>query len=311
MTWGWRKILSIRSSVRPFIWFLIRDGRKANAWYDNWCPLSPLGDFITPRRIHGAGFTMQTSVVDLIDNQNGWKWPIAWFDLYPVLNTLTAPLFVQNVPDKLVWKDRQANFSYFSAREAWESIRVRGAELHWVNLVWFSQCIPRHSFHLWLVIKNKLKIQDRMGIWDAGSATNLNLMCCPLCKHGKDSRDHLFFRCSYALQVWNRVKDMAYMDSIDANWESIIDWLSQHATNNSARSVVSKLVVAASSYFIRQERNNRLFSTNQRNATMIANIILHTVRLKLMTFKAGRGLKHPLMLERWKFQVKDLNIDPG
>ncbi|XP_022040603.1 uncharacterized protein LOC110943155 [Helianthus annuus] len=311
MTWGWRKILSIRSSIRPFIWFLIRDGTEANAWNDNWCAYSPLRDFITPRRIHGAGFSMRSSVSDLIDTHNGWKWPIAWFDLYPVLINLMPPSMVHNVPDKLVWKNRQGNVSEFSASEAWESIRVRGEEVDWVSLVWFGQSIPRHSFHLWLVIKNKLKTQDRMGVWDAGSATNLNLMCCPLCNQGKDSRDHLFFRCSYALQVWNRVKDMAYMDSIDENWDSIIAWLSQHAINNSAKSIVSKLVVAASSYFIWQERNNRLFSRTQRNATVIANIVLHTVRLKLMTFKAGKSMKHPLMLERWKFQVKALSIDPG
>ncbi|XP_022019073.1 uncharacterized protein LOC110919103 [Helianthus annuus] len=311
MTWGWRKMLSIRSFIRPFIWFLIRDGTEANAWNDNWCAYSPLRDFITPRRIHGAGFSMRSSVSDLIDTHNGWKWPIAWFDLYPVLINLMPPNIVHNVPDKLVWKNRQGNVSEFSASEAWESIRVRGEEVDWVNLVWYGQSIPRHSFHLWLVIKNKLKTQDQMGVWDAGSATNLNLMWCPLCNQGKDSRDHLFFRCSYALQVWNRVKEMAYMDSVDENWDSIIAWLSQHAINNSAKSIVSKLVVAASSYFIWQERNNRLFSRTQRNATVIANIVLHTVRLKLMTFKAGKGMKHPLMLERWKFQVKALSIDPG
>ncbi|MFS7912518.1 hypothetical protein Hanom_Chr02g00130851 [Helianthus anomalus] len=104
---------------------------------------------------------------------------------------------------------------------------------------------------------------------------------------------------------------MAYMDSVDDQWDSIIAWLSQNAINKSAESIVSKLVVPASSYFIWQERNNRLFSSIQRTATMIANIILHTVRLKLMTFKAGKGRKHPLMLERWKFQVKALSIDPG
>ncbi|MFS7997107.1 hypothetical protein Hanom_Chr12g01137851 [Helianthus anomalus] len=101
------------------------------------------------------------------------------------------------------------------------------------------------------------------------------------------------------------------MDSVDEKWDSIIAWLSHYANNNSAKSIVSKLVVPASSYFIWQERNNRLFSRNQRNATVIANIVLHTVRLKLMTFKAGKGMKHPLMLERWKFQVKALSIDPG
>ncbi|XP_021990382.1 uncharacterized protein LOC110886837 [Helianthus annuus] len=225
--------------------------------------------------------------------------------------SLVPPILNQNVPDRLLWKDRYAKHREFSTYEAWDNVRSRGEEVHWAELVWFSQCIPRHSFHMWLVIKNKLKTQDRMGIWDAGSATNLNLMCCPLCWNGKDSRDHLFFQCLYGLQVWNMVKDLAYMETVDANWDSIMNWFYQNPSGKSSEFLVGKMVVAASTYFIWQERNNRLFSTKQREATLIANIILHTVRMKLMTFKPGRGSKSPLLLERWKSQVKTMSIDPG
>ncbi|XP_022030846.1 uncharacterized protein LOC110931776 [Helianthus annuus] len=311
MTWGWRKILKLRASIRQFTWYEIGNGRSTNAWHDNWCNHSPLGAFITPRRIHGAGFNMSSKVADLVSHRSEWIWPSSWLQLYPGLMSLVPPILNQNVPDKLLWKDRYAKHREFSTYEAWDNVRSRGEEVHWAELVWFSQCIPRHSFHMWLVIKNKLKTQDRMGIWDAGSATNLNLMCCPLCWNGKDSRDHLFFQCSFGLQVWNMVKDLAYMETVDANWDSIMNWFYQNPSGKSSEFLVGKMVVAASTYFIWQERNNRLFSTKQREATLIANIILHTVRMKLMTFKPGRGSKSPLLLERWKFQVKTMSIDPG
>ncbi|XP_022042313.1 uncharacterized protein LOC110944979 [Helianthus annuus] len=300
----------IRSSIRQFVWYSIGNGRDTNAWYDNWCDHSPLGDFITPRRIHGAGFNMQSSVADLVGSLNEWIWPDTWFQLYPVLTNFIPPALNQN-SDKLIWKDGQHMQKEFSASEVWDNIRSRGEEVNWAELVWFSQCIPRHSFHMWLVIKNKLKTQDRMRIWDAGSATNLNLMCCPLCRKGKDSRDHLFFQCAYGEQVWNMVKTMAYMDVVDANWDSIMTWFSQHRSSKSPEVLVGKMVVAASTYFIWQERNNRLFTPNQRKAALLADIVLHTVRMKLMTFKAGKGSKNPLVLERWKFQVKSMSIDPG
>ncbi|XP_021979821.1 uncharacterized protein LOC110875937 [Helianthus annuus] len=150
-----------------------------------------------------------------------------------------------------------------------------------------------------------------MGIWDVGSATNLNLMCCPLCRYNKDSRDHLFFQCSFATQVWNKVKYMAYMDSVDASWGSIMAWFEQRASSKSAETIVSKLVVAAAAYFVWQERNNRLFSQNNRSSSKIADIVLQTVRLKLITFRAGRRSKNPLQLERWKMQVKTMDIDTG
>ncbi|KAJ0463265.1 putative reverse transcriptase zinc-binding domain-containing protein [Helianthus annuus] len=310
-SWGWRKLLAIRSKVRPFIWYAIGDGRQTNAWNDNWCECSMLSDFITPRRIHNAGFSMSSTVSDIVDELGAWKWPIVWFDLYPVLNNLGPPNLEQNARDKLFWKDNQGYQQQFSSSEVWNSIRNRANVVAWMELVWFGQCIPRHSFHLWLVIKNKLKTQDRMGVWEAGSATNLNLMCCPLCRHDKDSHDHLFFLCPFAMQVWNQVKDMAYMENVNASWISIMDWLEQNACSKSAQSIVSKMVVAASTYFIWQERNNRLFSQRQRSAAMIANVILHTVRLKLLSFKVGRNSKNPLTLDRWKTQVVNRDDDPG
>ncbi|KAI3827752.1 hypothetical protein L1987_01835 [Smallanthus sonchifolius] len=311
LSWGWRKLLSIRETIRPFIWYAIGDGCHTNAWMDNWCACSPLREFITPRRIHNAGFSMQSTVSDIVDDLGSWKWPTAWNDLFPILNNLDPPNFDHNVGDKLFWKDNQGNQRHFSSGEVWNNIRLRGEEVSWEDLVWFGQCIPRHSFHMWLVIKNKLKTQDRMGVWDAGSATNLNLMCCPLCRYDKDSRDHLFFQCPFASQVWNEVKDFAYMERVNASWKSIMASLEQYSRSKSAQNVVRKMVVAASTYFIWQERNNRLFSENKRSSSMIANVILHTVRLKLMSFKVGRNTKNPLMLEKWKTQVKTLDIDPG
>ncbi|MFS7993166.1 putative H(+)-transporting two-sector ATPase [Helianthus anomalus] len=253
-------------------------------------------------------FTMRVLMADLVDDQNSWKWPMAWHDLYPVLNDLEPPILEPDIADRLIWKDRHGNRMHFSSGEVSDNIRRRGHVVPWVDFVWFSQWIPRHSFHMWLVIKNKLKTQDRMCVWDADSETNLNLMCCPLCRYDKDSRDHLFFHCSFALKVWNLVKDMAYMENVGPNWASVMDWIQQHASSKSAEIIVSKLVVTASAYFVWQERNNRLFTQSQRTASMIANIVLHTVRLKLMSFRMGRNTKNPLMLERWKTQVVDLLV---
>nr|GEX07851.1 reverse transcriptase domain-containing protein [Tanacetum cinerariifolium] len=35
-------------------------------------------------------------------------------------------------------------------RAAWEALRPRGVEDSWYRVVWFSHCIPRHAFHLWV-----------------------------------------------------------------------------------------------------------------------------------------------------------------
>ncbi|XP_021986426.1 uncharacterized protein LOC110882804 [Helianthus annuus] len=136
MSWGWRKILSIRNIVRPFVWKVIRSGRQTNAWSDNWCHLSPLRAMITPRRIANAGFNLSSSVADLLDNNGQWKWPQAWYDLYLVLIELSLDMPNPQLQDLTVWKDLEGKQRHFSSLEVWHNIRTRVTPISWANMVW-------------------------------------------------------------------------------------------------------------------------------------------------------------------------------
>ncbi|XP_022041803.1 uncharacterized protein LOC110944447 [Helianthus annuus] len=195
--------------------------------------------------------------------------------------------------------------------EVWHNIRNRDNPVSWVNMVWFGQCIPRHSFHLWLVIKNKLRTQDRLRVWEAGSETNLRLMCCPLCQHDRDSRDHLFFSCDFASQVWREVRAMVDMDTVSGSWVSILEWMERYSNSNTLDRVVCKLVIAAAAYYIWQERNNRLFNRSQGSVSQIAEKIKHTVQLRLMDFKLQKRMDYKRVVTRWQIPERVLIEDPG
>ncbi|KAJ0899638.1 hypothetical protein HanRHA438_Chr08g0370881 [Helianthus annuus] len=132
-------------------------------------------------------------------------------------------------------------------------------------------------------------------------------MCCPLCNYGRDSRDHLFFQCSYAAKIWNIVKRRIDMGNVNDNWNSIMVWIEQNAASKKLEHIVCKLVVAASTYFIWQERNNRLFSNVQRKEEMVAQVVLDIVRLRIMGFKFGRDANHRKLLEAWRI----MEDEPG
>nr|GEZ71698.1 hypothetical protein [Tanacetum cinerariifolium] len=89
-------------------------------------------------------------------------------------------------------------------------------------------------------------------------------MCCPLCDDPPDSHDHLFYDCPFSTQVWNELKVMAGLPNVIGAISSIVNVLLPIAKRRTIRSVIGKLVVAASSYYIWQERNSRLFSTEKR-----------------------------------------------
>ncbi|GJY07843.1 reverse transcriptase domain-containing protein, partial [Tanacetum coccineum] len=132
------------------------NGARASAWFDNWCSLSPLLDYILNRDIYGDMFRLSAKVMDVIDS-GAWRWPIEWNSKYPNLDYIIL-LNLSSISVRLVWKN--------------------------------SDNILRHAIHLWLVIHRKHKTQDKLRQWDVSSNTNLNLLRCLLCKTQPDSHDH-------------------------------------------------------------------------------------------------------------------------
>ncbi|PWA63694.1 reverse transcriptase domain, Reverse transcriptase zinc-binding domain protein [Artemisia annua] len=112
VSWGWRKLLSIRNTIRPFIWYKIGNGCKVSAWFDTWDANGPVMPHVSNRAIFNAGFTPQDSVADMVHGSE-WRWPQSWFE------------------DKLVWKSIDGSFKDFSVSEAWQSIRKRSNEVSW------------------------------------------------------------------------------------------------------------------------------------------------------------------------------------
>ncbi|GFS39914.1 hypothetical protein Acr_00g0065540 [Actinidia rufa] len=50
----------------------------------------------------------------------------------------------------------------FSSKAAYEFFRPRKLPLIWPNLVWHSSIIPRHSFIIWLGLKERLQTKDKL-----------------------------------------------------------------------------------------------------------------------------------------------------
>ncbi|PWA91184.1 reverse transcriptase zinc-binding domain-containing protein [Artemisia annua] len=105
MSWGWRKILQVRSLVRPFIWSQIGDGKNTFAWFDNWPAASPLSNLISNRDIYRAGLGRDARVSDIFFD-GSWVWPTDWLVKYPPLANIVVPNLT-NATDCSTWLNRQ------------------------------------------------------------------------------------------------------------------------------------------------------------------------------------------------------------
>ncbi|GJT02982.1 homeodomain-like protein [Tanacetum coccineum] len=155
----------------------------------------------------------------------------------------------------------------FSVKCAWEVLRQRGIEVPWLHTVWVSHAIPRHAFHLWLVMRRSLKTQDKSRQWDVAPTIDITQVRCSLCGMQPDSHEHLSFECSYLSKVWTLIRGLVGMDVVPPILDNILAWL---------------------------------FKNNRRTPEELRDAIVVTVRLKLTTFRFKNKAEVHSLLSLWK-----------
>lgn len=108
--------------------------------------------------------------------------------------------------------------------------------------------------------------------------------------------------------MWDLVVDKCGFTSVPRLLEGIMQWLLPIARKNSVNSVLGKLIFAASSYFIWQERNARLFKNIKRTNDQVIGIILETIRLKLITFRFKKTVKVDRLIEDWNLPRDSFHV---
>ncbi|GJZ02549.1 hypothetical protein Tco_0520510, partial [Tanacetum coccineum] len=91
------------------------------------------------------------------------------------------------------------------------------------------------------------------------------------------------------------------MDAIPPHLRDVVAFIVPLSKGKTVVSIISRIVVAATSYYIWLERNGRLFQKKTSTPGQIVDVIFSTVRLKLVTFKFKKmSTKSRLLLDQWK-----------
>ncbi|GKA89536.1 hypothetical protein Tco_0811348 [Tanacetum coccineum] len=240
--------LEIRELIKPFIWVKIGNGKDTSLWHDLWDTQSPLSRYLSPRDITQEGYHLKNAVADLVSN-NAWSWPNAWLLKAPNIGQIQAPNLIETKHDQIRWRDPNGLFHEFSVARAWVAVCPRGNVINWHKIVWFSHAVPRHSFHMWLVIRKALKTQDKLRMWDLGGVDPTNITYV-LCGTQADSHTHLLLECLYASKVWISIRHLAGMKHISPIMDDIVAYLIPMVHKRNVLSVIGKLIVAAAENLI-------------------------------------------------------------
>ncbi|GJU04828.1 RNA-directed DNA polymerase, eukaryota, reverse transcriptase zinc-binding domain protein [Tanacetum coccineum] len=274
-SWGWKNLLTIRDLIINHVLFKIANGEDTFMWYDNWSGLGPLINNTSHRIMYNARLQKESNVADMIAD-GSWINGSEWVNSVG-LSTIPVPMIKQGEKDKIMWLDNSGNPTKFTMCKVYDDLRCHCEDVNWSKLVWFSQCIPKHSFILWLAVQERLLTQDRLKMWGS-----YDMMVCGLCMMDEESHNHLFFQCEYSKAIWKKLQLMMGSNISSQCWKDTVEFMSNKPCFNNIWSIIRRLCLGASVYFIWQERNFRLFRDQKRDWKCLLNIVCDTIRARLM-----------------------------
>ena len=136
--------------------------------------------------------------------------------------------------------------------------------------------VPKHAVITWLAILNRLPTVDRLKAWGIDKDG-----LCSLCKQEQESRDHLFFECSYSKAVWKKVLQLCGLNREVLDWRREFAWAVQKFKGKALITKILKISWNAYIYCIWKERNNRLFVHKEESIEQVLEHIQISVRFRL------------------------------
>lgn len=152
---------------------------------------------------------------------------------------------------------------------------------------------PEASSTSWLFILNCCPTRDRL--LSRGLQTD---HLCLLCKRAPESRDHLFFRCSYSYSVWRNLSLKLGLPATNTNWTYVIDGLLS-ITSNNHQTYLSRLAWQSSVYEIWMERSGRLHRNIYRPSSSLLKVIRCTIKSKISSLRPQNSTSASDCMQFW------------
>ncbi|KAL4383638.1 hypothetical protein GQ457_15G019640 [Hibiscus cannabinus] len=159
----------------------------------------------------------------------------------------------------------------------WEVIRHKQPKVQWHRTVLGALSIPKQSFITWLVVLNRLPTKDRMLKWGCQVEAT-----CILCGIELESRDHLFWACSYSRRVWGMVVQACGVQLLHNSWDDLLGWIQRAGKGKTLKATIVRLAWNSFNYYVWMERNGRLHQKEPKLDAEVFDLIKHDFKWRLL-----------------------------
>ncbi|KAL2225434.1 UNVERIFIED_CONTAM: hypothetical protein Sindi_3020500 [Sesamum indicum] len=285
-SWGWRKLLRLRSLIQPMVECRIGDGRNLYLWKDPWHHIGPL-TYRFPRGPSLLGLDESTKLNTVI-NEGQWHWPLIT-DLECLQIIYTLPQ-IHDGDDRIIWRfpdDRP------TAQALYRLICPPGPKIGWTSLLSGSLKIPRHCFILWMAIQEKLPTTDKPWLTHIGG--------CILCdEEATETHNHLFFRCRFSRRCLIAIREIIRFAWPNRTWAMDVEWAvrkwrGKHIINAAYRALLGSFV-----YHLWRERNFRRFQQIEHPPNVLASLIINDVRQRILSLNLSSSISTCALYRLWR-----------
>ena len=131
-----------------------------------------------------------------------------------------------------------------------------------------------------MAILNRLPIKDRLISW----GIDINRDCC-LCQEELETRNHIFFGCSYSRSIWGMLLSLCGINKVIGDWSEELQWAIQNLKGRNLASTLLKVAWKAFIYQVWKERNGRLHGNTARINLQVLEAIRDVTRIRLAGLK--------------------------
>ncbi|XP_018436319.1 uncharacterized protein LOC108808707 [Raphanus sativus] len=195
--------------------------------------------------------------------------------------------------DIYLWKRDNGDYKEdFRTSQTWNLIRDRSPKVLWAKGIWLSEATPKFAFITWLAMHNRLATGDRILLWNSQAVST-----CWLCKTTMETRDHIFFDCSYSKEVWyGVVKNMAGSRRVH-QWTDAVQVVIKGLQNRDL-SILFRYCFQAVIYALWHERNVRSVGDPSVPVSCLVNRLDKQIRNRITTLRR-KGKKYEKTMEVW------------
>ncbi|XP_039021839.1 uncharacterized protein LOC120154051 [Hibiscus syriacus] len=105
---------------------------------------------------------------------------------------------------------------------------------------------------------------------------------CLLCGEEAETRDHIFFDCQFAKELWESILELCCISRGACSWVSELAWATLLFKGKSLIVGILKLAWSGHIYSIWKERNKRLFGNRARSKEEVLGDIKEAIRIRLV-----------------------------